>query len=90
MCTNRSILNLFRLYFLPYENKKSQSKSGPGRKSNAENAISFYEYALDKAIHSDDDEGEDKTIESMDSQEFLNNHNDDCDVCDEGGGVVVL
>ena len=44
---------------------------------------------MDKAIHSDDDdEGEDKTIESMDSQEFLNSHNDDCDVCDEGGELL--
>ena len=33
-------------------------------------------------------EGEDKTVESMDSQEFLNNHNDLCDVCNEGGELL--
>ena len=31
---------------------------------------------------------EDNTVESMDSQEFLNQHNDECDVCSLGGELL--
>jgi hypothetical protein len=33
-------------------------------------------------------EGEERTVESMDSQDFLNQHNDFCDVCNEGGDLL--
>lgn len=35
-----------------------------------------------------EEEEEEKTIESMDSQEFLNQHNDECDVCNLGGELL--
>jgi hypothetical protein len=33
-------------------------------------------------------EGEERTVDSMDSQEFLSQHNDLCDVCNEGGELL--
>lgn len=53
-----------------------EKRTGPGRKSNAEHAIAFYEYILN---------GED---EEEDEVEFLNVHNDECDVCDKGGELL--
>eukprot|EP00980_Cylindrotheca_fusiformis_P027804 scaffold22560_cov135-Cylindrotheca_fusiformis.AAC.15 len=85
----------------------NEKRSGPGRKSKAEHAIAFYEYALetvkppgetDNESLSEDGqstssssttvEGEEKTVESMDSLEFLNQHNDLCDVCNLGGELL--
>lgn len=82
-----------------------EKRSGPGRKSKAEHAIAFFEYALESVASNDDDsdteedqqsassssesnEGEEKTVESMDSHEFLNQHNDFCDVCNLGGELL--
>jgi hypothetical protein len=89
-----------------------ERRTGPGRKSNAEHAIAFYEYVLGEddsgssIIENEEEEeeevkkpgsskqraeeegDEEKTIESMDSQEFLNQHNDECDVCNLGGELL--
>jgi hypothetical protein len=113
----------------------NQKKSGPGRRSNAENAIAFYEYVLgegDIEVNEDDNDDDDdeeeeeeeeedesndgrknnnnndddddddndnqsesssvgsdpNTVESMDTQEFLNQHNDECEVCNLPGELL--
>jgi hypothetical protein len=37
-----------------------KDKSGPGRKSNAEHAVSFYEYELERLTADDDDDDDDE------------------------------
>ena len=89
-----------------------KKRTGPGRKSNAEHAIAFYEYMLahddeddesenreekeeeeeDEKANDEEDDGtgekEEESLQSMDSQEFLNQHNDLCDVCNIGGELL--
>jgi hypothetical protein len=64
----------------------------------------FYEYVLDsnnqenhtKTNNDDDDAGsehsaknsDDDSLDSMNSEEFLNQHNDTCDVCSLGGELL--
>jgi hypothetical protein len=73
-------------------------RTGPGRKSNAEHAINFYEYVLELNEEEEDDDGEPSTKkariddddddESMGSQSFLDQHNDLCELCNEGGDLL--
>ncbi|CAJ1946666.1 unnamed protein product [Cylindrotheca closterium] len=94
-----------------------EKRSGPGRKSNAYYALTYFEYALYKAGGSMDandsssnssseieeveedakpkaksgkskEAEEERTTGSTDSQEFLSEHNDLCDVCNEGGELL--
>ncbi len=80
------------------QNKKNSGetkRTGPGRKSNAEHAINFYEYVLqlntqddeNKSTAKDDTDDNDDGL-SMDSQEFLDQHNDLCELCNEGGDLL--
>ncbi|KAL3917999.1 MAG: hypothetical protein SGILL_004451 [Bacillariaceae sp.] len=118
----------------------SEKRTGPGRRSNGEHAMAFYEYLLNEDGDVDDDaesisemevdgtendsqtgdddtglEVEDKTdnnyrsnnnndddasatsatgsqnsqtVESMDTQEFLNQHDDECEVCSQPGELL--
>ncbi|KAG7347823.1 PHD-finger domain containing protein [Nitzschia inconspicua] len=114
----------------------NDKRTGPGRRSNADHAIAFYEYILgeDEEDGNDEDQncetdeesdaaksadstrdnrentvkeedeghGDDstngdestsndtnsKTVESMDTQEFLNQHNDECEVCNQPGELL--
>lgn len=85
-----------------------KQRSGPGRKSNAEHALSFYRHVLtlteqedtthqmDRAKRADEkkDDEENKTDcddtddSSMDSVDFLDQHNDLCEVCNLGGELL--
>ena len=89
-------MHLF-IYLSIYLYSKHEKRTGPGRRSNAEHAIAFYEYVLEEAEEgeeSDEGEGqkqaskEEGTVVSIDSQEFLNEHNDLCDVCNLGGELL--
>jgi chromodomain-helicase-DNA-binding protein 4 len=92
-----------------------KKRPGPGRKSNAEHAIAFYEYVLNANDDDDEEEANEEEEEeegqplnksthkksavsleddvstsasTMDSQEFRNQHNDLCDVCNKGGKLL--
>jgi hypothetical protein len=74
-------------------------RGGPGRKSNAEHALNFYEYVLslnekaseDKGAEmesdlddseerpDDEDQEDEKSVVTMETQEFLDQHNDLCE-----------
>ena len=77
-------------------NSGETKRTGPGRKSNAEHAINFYEYVLQMNTQDDDGDDDDNDGEetkdnddvSMDSQEFLDQHNDLCELCSEGGDLL--
>ena len=86
--------------------KHEKKRTGPGRKSNAEHAIAFYEYLAgdtgigdkdksteDTSESSDDDESSSSSDQSsasntVDTEEFLNQHDDACDVCNLGGELI--
>lgn len=96
------------------ETLEDKKKSGPGRKSNAEHALNFYEYLLNsmkeakknsheqsdkkrskksgkngsKSDDGVDDEASSASIVSMNSQEFLDQHNDLCEICNVGGDLL--
>jgi hypothetical protein len=86
------------------------NKSGPGRKSNAEHAVNFYEYVLERLTADDDEEEEEEEemdetgdaqdttqaeeegsddMSSMNTQEFNESHNEECEVCDETGELLM-
>jgi len=102
------------------ETLEDKKKSGPGRKSNAEHALNFYQYMLDsikegkyndiKSNNGSDNERSEKkrnkrsdknesesgdeveassgSVVSMNSQEFFDQHNDLCEVCNVGGDLL--
>ena len=75
------------VYILAYSGETK--RTGPGRKSNAEHAINFYEHVLELNDQDTDQERpQDDDDESMDSQEFLDQHNDLCELCNEGGDLL--
>uniref|UniRef100_A0A7S0F833 PHD-type domain-containing protein n=1 Tax=Pseudo-nitzschia arenysensis TaxID=697910 RepID=A0A7S0F833_9STRA len=93
------------LSILKERHKHEKKRTGPGRKSNAEHAIAFYEYlAGNKGIGDEDDNADDATEPSnddensasdessssgtVDTEEFLNQHDDACDVCNLGGELI--
>eukprot|EP00533_Pseudo-nitzschia_delicatissima_P009539 CAMPEP_0116083954 /NCGR_PEP_ID=MMETSP0327-20121206/3546_1 /TAXON_ID=44447 /ORGANISM="Pseudo-nitzschia delicatissima, Strain B596" /LENGTH=1151 /DNA_ID=CAMNT_0003574871 /DNA_START=50 /DNA_END=3505 /DNA_ORIENTATION=+ len=93
------------LSMLKERHKHEKKRTGPGRKSNAEHAISFYEYlAGDKGIGDEDENADDATestdddenstsdqsssSKTVDTEEFLNQHDDACDVCNLGGELI--
>ena len=88
--------------------REEKQRSGPGRKSNAEHALSFYRHVLTINEQQDatqqssreltkrtprDDEDDQKSKENddsstMDSLDFLEQHNDLCEVCNLGGELL--
>jgi hypothetical protein len=102
---NRRVPNLLPLTSSPLPNlavNPLKDKSGPGRKSNAEHAVNFYEYVLEKltADEGEEEEGEEEEeaedteedtddLSSMDTTEFIKQHNDLCEVCDETGELLM-
>lgn len=104
-----SVLFRFSLSQQNYS-KHEKKRTGPGRKSNAEHAIAFYEYLVgEKGIGDKEDSertntpsGEDdensscdrstttssSSSKTIDTEEFLNQHNDACDVCNLGGQLI--
>ena len=83
--------------------REEKQRTGPGRKSNAEHALAFYRHVLTiseeqdaKTTHRvtterskrDPDEPHSDSDESMDSTDFLDQHNDLCDVCNLGGELL--
>ena len=72
-----------------------KEKTGPGRKSNAEHAVGFYEYVLEQLLESAEEEEEDAAPEdqveesSLDTGEFDEQHNDVCEICDSTGELLM-
>ena len=76
-----------------------EKRTGPGRKSSSEHAIAFYEYILGSNDPDDnnnnknennnnDDDDDDNDGTDLDEEDFLNQHNDECDVCETGGELL--
>jgi len=93
------------LDMLKERHKHEKKRTGPGRKSNAEHAIAFYEYLIghkglagkqdsdDDIASSDDDDENSRSDQSsssktIDTKEFLDQHDDACDVCMSGGELI--
>jgi hypothetical protein len=82
-----------------------QPKNGPGRKSNAEHAIHFYEYLLEKIRvgEKDDKKEDDGPYEEEDKEEavvvndkeagkpsdFAGKHNEKCEICEDKSGDLL-
>jgi hypothetical protein len=82
-------------------NRNDSKRSGPGRKSNAEHAINFYQYILqldaqEQSSITNDSKHPNENVKyveidgnkTMELQDFLDQHNDLCEVCSQGGDLL--
>lgn len=83
--------------------REEKLRTGPGRKSNAEHALAFYRHVLTINEYQDAEmthrvtterskrapnEQDSDSDESLDSTDFLDQHNDLCEVCNLGGELL--